>query len=399
MYNKNTTRLRTALLFVFISVLFSCQKDRDIDPEPEFLVGYELLTVFTNARILELLAETGEFPPILSVILREIVTYDVSVFKIIYNTRDVNDNHILASGALVVPTASVSLPVMSFQHGTLTSEQDAPSHFTSDAYIASVVYSSAGYIIAIPDYLGYGISNHIDHPYEHGSSLATASRDMLRAVAEMEQINDMFRSNDKLFLTGYSEGGYATMALLKLLEEKHRDEFRVTAATVGAGAYNKSAFASHILESDEELTYLNSFLWVLDTYNRVYGLDRPYDFYFTEPASSVIQEGGVFANTEMNPGYLFSSEFREGILQGSDTEFLNVLADNDNYDWKPATPLQLYHGTDDDYVYYFNSLSAYQAMKERGSSVTLVTIDGGDHVTSVSDYLIGTWLFFNQYRN
>ncbi len=386
---------RLQIIVILLLVLAGCQKEDD-ERQPEFLVEHELLASFTRAEIINYLNDFGDLPDGLSFM----VNHDVSVYKIVYNTIDTRNDPVLASGALVVPRSSHSLPLLSFQHGTLSSEQDAPSYFSLNSYLSALVYASTGYIMVLPDYLGYGSSRHIDHPYEHGRSLATASRDMLRAVREFDERSNEFNANNKLFLTGYSEGGYATMALLKLLEEEHSSEFTVTAATAGAGAYNKSEFARHILQDNSELRFLNSFLWVLDTYNSVYGLDRPYSFYFNDPHAEVIQNGGVFANTELNPRNLFQSDFRDNILNGSDTDFMEALADNDNFDWKPVTPLQLYHGTDDDYVFYFNSESAIEAMRNRGASrVELITVEGGDHATTIIDYLAGTFWFFTQHLN
>lgn len=385
-------RYRIILLLILLTALFSCEKDReDPLPEPVHLVSSELIAELTTAEIQDMLGN-GEIPPEIAFLLR----YDIAVYRIIYTTTGTNGEPVPASGALVVPSAGIPLPIMSFQHGTITEEEAAPSYFTDSSYSGIALYASAGYIIALPDYLGYGSSRHLDHPYEHGKSLATASRDMLRAVRELDMTTEDFTANEKLFLTGYSQGGYATMALLRLLEEEHADEFTVTAATAGAGAYNKSMFARHILESNEELTYINYFLWVLVTYNRVYGLNRPYDYFFDEPYAEIIEQGGVFANTEKNPMKLFNSGFRGAVLRGDDPGFIAAIADNDHYDWKPVTPLKLYHGTADDFVFYFNSLSAYEAMTDRGAtSVGLVTIPGGDHFTSLADYLTGTFIFFS----
>ena len=391
----NEIRYRLIIVLFFLIALAACEKEREKPfPDPVHFVESELIASFKSDDILNLLNDLGELPREISFFIR----YDVLVYRIIYETIDVDNNPVLASGALVLPDIRDPMPFMSFQHGTITEEEDAPSWFSSDLYFTAVFNASAGYIIALPDYLGYGSSRHLDHPYEHGRSLATASRDMLRAVREFDILNNDFSANDKLFLTGYSQGGYATMALLKLLEEEHSDEFRVTAATAGAGAYNKSEFARYLLEADQEIVYLNTFLWVLDTYNKVYRIERPHRHYFNEPFATIIAEGGIFENPELNPQNLFTAGFREGIISGSDTEFISALADNDNYDWKPSTPLQLYHGTDDDFVYYFNSASAYQAMNERGAqSVELITIQGGNHATSVADYFFGTFLFFSQF--
>lgn len=383
-----------AFTFLLATVLVSCKKETDDPlPDPVYLTESEIIAQFSSDDILTILGE-NDLPSELAFLVR----YDITVYKLIYQTVDTDNMPVLASGALVVPDVSDPMPLMSFQHGTITSDEEAPSYFQDDNYFTAALYSSAGFIIAMPDYLGYGSSSHLSHPYEHGNSLATASRDMLRAVRELDMTNNNFRANDKLFLTGYSQGGYATMALLKLLEEEHLDEFTISAATAGAGAYNKSAFARAILEKDEELTHLNTFLWVLDTYNDIYNINRPASQIYNDPYAGIIENDGVFANTQLNPQILLTTEFRNGIISGTDQEFIDALADNDNYDWKPVSPLQLYHGTDDDFVFYLNSETAYEAMTSRGANqVELKTIEGGDHTTSIFEYFTGSFLFFNQF--
>jgi hypothetical protein len=391
-----TGKFRCLLLSVLLVLVFSaCQRDSvELVPEHEYLVETELIKRFSLDDILRTLAETDGFPTGFA----SLVNYSVSVYKITYRTLDTDNETVLASGALVVPDESVHLPLMSFQHGTLQSNEHAPSYFSSDTYFPAVFYASTGYIIALPDYLGYGASSHLDHPYEHGHSLATASRDMLRAVRELDKSSPEFNTDNSLFLTGYSQGGYATMALLKLLEEEHPGEFSITASTAGAGAYNKSEFARYVLEWEGELPYLNSFLWVLETYDRVYGLKRDAGYYFNEPYASVIASEGVFANTQLNPQELFSESFIKGILNETDTGFIEALTDNDNYNWRPLSPLKLYHGTADNYVFYFNSETAWEAMNDLGAhQVELVTVVHGDHYSTIYDYFMGTFLFFNEF--
>ena len=65
----------------------------------------------------------------------------------------------------------------------------------------------------------------------------------------------------------------------------------------------------------------------------------------------------------MNPSKLFTTSFREEILQEKPSQFNDALKDNDRFDWKPNAPLRLLYGTKDDYVFPSNATSAYAAMK------------------------------------
>jgi pimeloyl-ACP methyl ester carboxylesterase len=329
-----------------------------------------------------------------------LVRYPIRVYKLTYTTRNTDGQQVTASGAILVPVTKQALPLLSYQHGTISpdAEDRAPSYYNSGSEIWSAVsvLASTGYIVSAPDYIGYGASKALPHPYEHAGSLASASLDMLRAAKEFCE-KEKVALNKKNFLLGYSEGGYATMALHKLIEEKYPAEFTVTASAPGAGAYHKTAFAKYILESNKPLNFLSSYVWVLDTYNRVYNINRPPTYYFNQPWASQLQ-ANPFSEVPEQPSQLFTTDFRNGILNQTDAPMVAAFRDNDIYDWQPKAPLALFHGTADDYVPYFNSEDAYKAMRTRGASqVTLRPIEGGNHFTSVAQYTLEALGFISQY--
>lgn len=327
--------------------------------------------------------------------------YPIKVYRLTYRTRTPDGQETTASGAVLVPTASQALPVLSYQHGTLvpSSEGQAPSYYAQDSDVWSIVsvLASTGYVVSAPDYLGYGASKALPHPYQHAASLASTSADMLRATREF-CAQQRVSVNQKNFLLGYSEGGYATMALHKLLQEKYASTLPVTASAPGAGAYHTSAFVRYILNSTQPLNFLSTYVWALRTYDRIYALNRPYASYYQEPYATRLQ-ADPFATVPTEQNQLFTASFRQGVLNNSDAAFNKALTDNDVYDWKPTAPLALFHGTADDYVPFFNSQDAYDAMQKQGASqVELHPIQGGNHFTSATAYTLGAYTFISQYN-
>jgi len=330
-----------------------------------------------------------------------LVKYPIRAYRLTYRTHTPEGQETTASGAVLVPVATAALPVLSYQHGTLipTSENQAPSYYAegSDVWSVVSVLASTGYVVSAPDYLGYGASKALPHPYEHAASLASASADMLRAAREFCQQQNV-AVNQKNFLLGYSEGGYATMALHKLLQEQYAATLPVAASAPGAGAYHKSAFARYILQTSQPLSFLSTYVWVLRTYDRVYALHRPYSFYYQEPYATQLQ-ADPFSPVPILASQLFASSFRQAVLDNSDADLSRALADNDIYDWKPTAPLALFHGTADDYVPFFNSQDAYDAMRQRGATqVELHPIQGGNHFSSATAYTLGAYSFISQYN-
>ncbi|GAB2590043.1 hypothetical protein GCM10027190_43670 [Spirosoma areae] len=366
------------------------------DPQPtanQYLVSSTSIATLTKDQ---LAAQAAVINPIYAALLRQ----GISVVKLVYKTKNWDGSDIQASGLLLLPTTTDAVPMISQQHGTIFSDADAPSNFGpgSEAYQVSAIFASIGYIIACPDYIGFGESRNLPHTYEHRASLAQASLDMLRASREYISDNPAIKWDSRLYLTGYSEGGFATMSLYKKMQEEAPAEFNLRGVSCGAGAYDKTGFMKALLtqKSAGVAQWNQAFLWVLLTYDQLYKLNRPLSFYFKEPYLTEIQKNRQLATLDISFDQVLTDSFKDGILKGTDTAFLNAVADNNVYDWKPLTPLQLYHGDADPQVYYLNSKNAYEAMQARGAgkTVQLFTSAGKTHIQTIPDWLLGTYSLF-----
>ena len=372
----------------------SCQTSNVVDPTApaRTLVSSSLLSEVTAAQL------RGRYTGA-SAVFQFFVRYGVAAYRLEYTTTNSDGTKIKASGAVIVPTgATTSLPLLSMQHGTIQNDNDAPSYFGSgsEAYTLGSLFASQGYIIAAPDYIGYGASKDVPHTYEQRNGLATASLDMLRATREF--LADKNVNWDKrLFVAGYSEGGYATLALQKKIEEETGSEFNLVASSCGAGAYDKPAFMRQIVnERTGGIAYINRlYVWVLLTYDRIYGLNRPMTYYFKEPYASLVAAKGKDVDISVSLNTTFTDTFKKAINDGTDAEFLKAVQDNDIHDWKPRTPTRLYHGDADETVLYLNSQNTYEAMQKQGAAnVRLETLKGANHATGILGFVTGTYSFF-----
>jgi pimeloyl-ACP methyl ester carboxylesterase len=384
-----------ALIVVCVLLLqLSCTRDDSpATPPNQYLVESSVITDLSKEQIAQQLSG-------LSPLIAGLVRNGVKVHRLTYKTKNTDGSDIIASGALILPVTTQPAAMISIQHGTITSDAQAPSYFAanSEAATAGTLFGSLGYIIAYPDYIGYGASKGLPHPYEHRASLASASLDMLRAAKEFLKDQKGADWDERLYIAGYSEGGYATLSLQKKIEDEASAEFNLRASSCGAGAYDKTAFMKYLINTPTLgiSGYNRLYLWVTLTYNRIYGLNRQASAYFKEPYATQIAQQGENTSIPVSFNTIFADSFIKGINDGTDKGFLNAVADNDIFDWKPRTPTQLYHGTKDRLVFYFNSKNAYDAMQKRGASnVTLIPIENRDHETALSDYLLGTLTFFS----
>src|SRR5204863_471860 len=112
------------------------------------------------------------------------INFGAKAFKVIYNTVSWDSTPTIASGLLIVPVgARCKVPLISYQHGTITRKSDALSNLQGEWFIA-LAGASKGNVVVMPDYLGLGDSPGL-HPYQHAHSEATAVIDMIRAAKEV----------------------------------------------------------------------------------------------------------------------------------------------------------------------------------------------------------------------
>jgi len=389
------------LTFLLALFLLSCQKSTPTTEEEEAktqLPNFEYLVEATEIKRVP----SNSLSILSGIYLSRDLTFDfndVTGYNIVYKTQH-NDETIEASGLLLIPAVNTPLPLISFQHGTMRNHHDTPSNFNLDRNEATIgaVVAGIGYIVAMPDYIGYGTTADLEHPYEVGSSLGSSALDMLRAAKEYLD-HEAIQLSEKLFIGGYSEGGYASMALLQQIEQN--TSLKVTHAALGAGAYNKTAFSKAIASKDMPLNFMTTYLWVLHTYNTLYSeLSKPWSYYVNAPYASQLEAitdwktHSDWEGIETNPQKLFTTTLLDDLVDENSNMIKTVLAQNDRYDWAPKTPITLFHGTEDDYVFPLNSQTAYEAISDKGGTITYITLEGHNHQTAIIPYLEQTLQLF-----
>ena len=326
---------------------------------------------------------------------------EARAYRITYQTLNAENEPIEASGLVLLPIGDGPFPVISYQHGTLFDPSLAPSFYSNQwsTKPAITALAGSGYVLVVPDYLGYGASIDYPHPYSHKETLARASYDMLQAAEEFLS-DDITVDFEQLFLTGYSEGGYATMALHQYIEENTNRLIVMSAPA--SGSYHISEFAQQVISSTEDLRFIYTYLWVLDSYNRIYAIDRDWEAMVSAADAQELNAATPFEYNRIplstDPQQLFLPDFSNGITNRTDTPFIDALADNDVFDWSPEAPITLYYGTEDDFVFPFNSQDAAQAIEQNGGNITEVAYPGLDHFSTFPEYAQDVFALFESLR-
>ena len=341
---------------------------------PGQFIGATLLKTITPAEVSAALADAGEAAFLATPV------YAVQAWRLTYLTVDGEGRQIVASGLVGIPQkpANAPSPVLSYQHATIQKQADAPSSLTKLGD-PPVVLASLGYIVAAADYVGYGVTAGVPHPYLMSAPSASAVIDLLTAAKHWRQAQQV-PDNKQLFLTGYSEGGYVTVAAHRALQagtSTHRAELvRVVA---GAGPYDVGATLDQLLEI----------------------LRREYF-----PLGLLLDPGLLrfLGDTDRR----HARELLMALLVGSDADAAispkvmdNFLADDRTAidtlssvtDWAPQVPLDLFHGRDDRTVPYLSAVKTLQSMQARGAGSRVTLTDCVAQPAGHSQCVLPYWRF------
>ena len=323
--------------------------------------------------------------------------YNVKYYKVTYETTAPSGSVVTASGLLLVPqkAAGASSPLLSVQHGTITSQALAPSN-TNLAVPNSVPYdvwgavvaASFGYVVVMPDYLGYGDSESLFHPYVQATPTATATIDMIRASKKI--LGGLgVTTNQQLFLAGYSEGGYATLATQKQIETSLSAEFTLAASEPGSGPYDLTGTVNALLGSQDIAgkTDPGLFAFVVVAYHAYYDATTSLGNYFTPTAlacANTYFAGGWYGanangdfdscvGSTVTANILNAAFIADYIANSAGTNALRqAFAANDVYDWTPQVPTRFYYSPYDEEVPPANTTTAYNTMQTRGSTTVQI---------------------------
>lgn len=280
--------------------------------------------------------------------------YDVMAYRLEYMTTDINGQLIRASGLVGVPAKApgASSPILGYQHGSIFRDIEAPSNNAVPSEIA-LVMASLGYIVLAPDYVGYGASKGAPHPYLLSAPTAAAVVDFLAAAQTWRRQQGVV-DNGQLFLAGYSEGGYVTLATHRALQQSNSPHLQnLRQVVVGAGPYNVQATMDGLID-------------LVRKENRLIGalINPGFLRYLGGSAQREVRRLLIKNLLPDDADVVIDTTFIDNFLS-DDVQNLDRLSNIHN--WKPHLPVRFYHGKDDRTVPYASSVSTVQTMQAQGA--------------------------------
>ena len=383
---------RFLLPVVVAIILVGCHKDEEVKLAPAVLVNFTKTQQYAVGELRSFLGLSGFNVSTSS------LQYNVSLYTVTYNTT-FKGQKVIGSGLVALPNTSNAVGMISFQHGTIAAHAEAPS-VQSATSLDVILYStlaSPGFIAVVPDFLGLGSSASMLHPYYVKDATSTAVMDLLKASKELATLKAV-DFNGKLFLAGYSEGGYATMATHRAIEKNGLDGFTLVASFPASGGYDVKGMQEYFFGLT---TYGDPFYlaYVAMAYQNYYEWGEPLSKFFQQPYAANIP--GLFDGSK-NGGEInalltdtIARLVNTDLLQNIDSDnqyqyIVTAFTENSLLDWKPTIKMFMYHGDADTTVPFQNSVDTYNQLIANGASADILTLTlfpGKTHATGVNPYI------------
>lgn len=335
-----------------------------------------------------------------------------------------------ASAGLMVPTGSDPAcsgprPVLLYAHGTTTDKnKNMASPQDSEAALVAAMYAAQGYIVVAPNYAGYEASTLPYHPY---LNLEQQAQDVVDALTAARKgfASVGASASAKLFVSGYSQGGFVSMAAQRKLQLAGTP---VTAGAHLSGPYALGTFGDVVYAGNVNLGATVFSPLLSTSFQRAYGdlygsPDEMYEAAFAGGIESLLPSTTslttLFSTGKLPQAFLFEgtapsaqfapffgtpnlirTSYRNAVLQDAAVNAGNpqhplrrAAYRNDllQQNWTPAQPMLLCGGHQDPTVFFnVNTQGAKAYFTDRGvpgPAVKVLNVDSTDVLNDGFDAL------------
>jgi pimeloyl-ACP methyl ester carboxylesterase len=289
---------------------------------------------------------------------------DVTVAQINYRTPGAQPGEMTnASAAVLIPGGANCpgpFPLVAFGRGTNEFKTYTMANPQGPETIRLMTFFAAqGYAVVATDFLGYAESKYPYHPYAHADTEASAIIDSVRAARQAASSLGL-TLNGKVMVTGYSQGGHASMAAQRAIERYYAGEINLVAAAHLAGPYSISgALIDGVQNPILGVQLLVPFQ--ITSWQKVYGnvydrvddvFNSPYDTYIETLLPTLLDQAALY---NLLPGgtpaqardAMFKASYLQDLTNNTSNGTIMAAKKQDLLSWNPKAPTALCGGLHD----------------------------------------------------
>ncbi len=353
------------ILTLFIGCGGYDNEDKNIVGDAKLLSAPKLLFDFNSSIMQNLIAKMG---------ITDKAAFGIKGYEIIYSVTNENGKDINASGLVTIPVPSetileslkkegknFTMSIVSDQHGTIFPNDEAPTIVAknlnsnpanilqpSSWTIQSIIPLSVvgGFVTIQPDYIGFGSSKGVTHPYLLEKSSANTVINMIKSMLKFGNDASM-PLNGQIYLTGYSEGGYATLATAKEIEKNHPD-ISLKAVAPMSGPYDLNLTGMGVI-SAQTMKRPDFIGGIINSYSKYYDIDlttmvnEPYATKLPTFYTGNYTGAEIRAELTESIDEFFIPAFKLDFLTNQHNTLRTLFIQNSVNDYTPITDTRLYY--------------------------------------------------------
>ena len=277
--------------------------------------------------------------------------------EILYDSMDDRGDPRHYSGRVFLPAPPfrrdpLGVPLVVFVHATAgtTAEMHLYNRGT-EAWVGAMAALIHHFAVAMPDLPGHGKDPSLrPHPYFHAKSLAYSVLDMIEPALAALLNTPSLRWDGRLFIAGYSAGGFAAMAAVKELHTNPRyRETPLTAAACMAAPFQLSETVRANLREGAHYPRPDIYASLFRAYHDLY------------------PRAGIFSPEHAHDSHWVHAEFHSPAWPN--TEAGRAMRENDLVGgWHPRFPILLAASPQDELVPWKNTQAILASWRQLGCS-------------------------------
>lgn len=301
----------------------------------------------------------------------------------------------VVSGAITLPKDRANMyGIVLDNHYTITSDKECPSQ-AAGTDISHIDMVGGAFCVVSTDYIGYGATKGMMHPYLNHEVCARHSIELAKIAVRI--LKEEFNITGKMmFNTGYSQGGGVAMAVHREMEKDPTlaSQLGFVGTWCGDGPYDVESTTKFYLENADRVSYPVALPLLVEGFLSSAPTSLKGDLEFADFFNSKMTSAGLESwmskreqtSTQINKRMadvvgggtlkvsdIFSPEMavESGALM---QKYLQFARTNDmTKGWQPAKyPLRVIHWLDDDVVPVINAVNAQQGLGLDSEAVTYV---------------------------
>lgn len=326
------------------------------------------------------------FSPLMSVVTYAQVHQIVGTYKSEYKGKP-----IILSGNMYVPRSKKCKGLILACHYTYAALCESPSQGPT----LSSLLATKGYAVVDADYVGFGITYQMVHPYLDKNATARAVADFGRLARPFLEANGYTFETNEVIIFGYSQGGHAATAVQEFIES-HPDYYKdlpLTKVYCGGGPYDPKTTYDVAKATDvigfpavvpmflQGTIYANGLpITEADFLCEEMLKDDRYKKWLNSKAYTMDQVNILMKSIGCGQ---FSTILRQEAMGGEEyapnKQLFAALAANSTATYCPKTPMYIFHSKGDDVVTFENAEALQKKFRELGADESMIEYDFGDY--------------------